>query len=125
MNEVKLNNVIKVNDKFLTDMTFKGLKSLIDWNVIKLDLSAEVPYLPLEDGNEIHLNIDSNFIKYDCDTKELIIKDNFLVADGAIRLINFVRDFESNYPNLNDSVTLNISCYDASRFRELFNNTTL
>jgi hypothetical protein len=49
-----------------------------------------VPYIPLEDSNEIQLNIDKNFVQYNATTKELIIKDQLLVMDGAIRLINFI-----------------------------------
>lgn len=81
-----------------------------------------MPYIPLEDSNEIQLNIDKNFVQYNATTKELIIKDQLLVMDGAIRLINFIKHYNSDYSITNGKVVFNISCYYTSEIPAMLLN---
>lgn len=119
MSNMKLNNVININNNFLTEISFKELKKIYDSGNIKIDLSSCVPYIPLEDNNEIHLNIDKNFMNYNKNTKELTIKDEFIIMKGSIRFINFIKYYDSKFSDLDKKVILNISCFYTSEIAKM------
>jgi len=124
MCSLKLNNVAKISDIFITEVSFEMLKNLIDWECIKINISAKVPYVPLEDEDEIILTIPKSAIDYyNKDVKQLNVLDKFIVANGEIRLINFIKNYSNDYSGKNGKVILKISCYDADKFKKLFENT--
>ena len=113
MNNFKLNNVISTGEnKYMAKASFTELKGLLDFDTININPNKEVPYVPLEDEATIYFTIDKDSLSYNNDTKELIVKDKFMVADGEIRLIDFINNLDWYKDKMDQTVTLTIACYD-------------
>ena len=118
VNNLKLTNVANIREKFLTEVPFQELKEIIYGGLIDIDISKDVPYIPLEGNETIYLNINKSAMEYDTNNKEFYIKDKFFVIDGEIRLIGFMNDFSEVTPP-DKKIMLNISCLNTSEIPEI------
>jgi hypothetical protein len=121
MNSLNLKNVISTGENtFIARMSLSELKNIIDFDAIEINCEKDVPYVPLENESIIYLNIDKKNAYYNKQTNVLNVNDKFRVLDGEIRLINFIKHYDSDYSNLNDIVTINIVCCDIYTARKTF-----
>lgn len=112
--DLKITEVLEIQEtRYFAKITFQKLKELVDSGCININLSEDIPYVPLEQGTEITLGINTqkSSLSYNKDRKELILEDSkFDVIEGRIRLINFIKNEKDTTPK--GEINLHIISYN-------------